>query len=101
MGWALSALLIGIAEMQVLAGSDTMSTFYTLLHPSILNPFDWVLAAVSVITLWFGGTLWTGMWLWVYFIVCIPMSAGVIWVIIQFVGTVAGNILGGITRIFA
>ena len=100
MGWGICAMLIGIVEMQVLTGSDTMSTYYTLTHPSILNPLAWFSAIGSIITLWFNGTLWTGIYLWFYILICLPMCIGIWWVIIQLIMTIGGNIFGSITRLF-
>jgi len=41
----------------------------------ITNVWSYLLGFLQIVFLWFPN-LWTGTWLWFYFIVCVPISVG-------------------------
>jgi hypothetical protein len=98
------AIIASIAEernvMTVVAGAGSVThvgSLWVLLHP-MEQPLEWPSALFNCSTLWFNGTLWSGNWIWAYYLIAFPVVVGTIVEVLSMFGSILSsiaNVLGG------
>lgn len=92
MMWMGITFFAGIAEQRNMLDATSIANIQNLVQPTgtnffetasafVVNVWTYMVGFIKMVFLWYP-TVWTGYWLWFYYIVCFPIAIGVVFGIV-------------------